>query len=92
MLAYAGVCRDTCRIRVEKLSVQRSGAGGKPITVRTNDKGEFTFRDLHPGLYEFKASRDNFADFAVSNLRVRPEKLLHLEFSMRASDTPFLCQ
>jgi Carboxypeptidase regulatory-like domain len=73
------------------VSVLRSGSEGKPLTALTNDKGEFDFAGLEPGLYLLKASREGYADFAVSNVRVRPGKTLQVDFSMQPSGHITLC-
>ena len=72
--------------------VRRSGAEGKPLTARANDHGEFDFAGLEPGLYLLSASRQGYADFAVSNVRVRPGKTLQVNFSMQPSGQITVCQ
>lgn len=74
------------------VSVLRSGLEGKPLTARTNDNGEFDFAGLEPGLYLLRASREGYADFAVSNVRVRPGKTLQVDFSMQPSGYITVCQ
>ncbi|HEX7422853.1 MAG TPA: carboxypeptidase-like regulatory domain-containing protein [Terriglobales bacterium] len=74
------------------VSALRNGPGDKSAVVITNEKGEFEFANLEPGLYQLKASRDEFYDFAVSDIRVRPGKVLQVEFAMRKSGELFLCQ
>jgi hypothetical protein len=74
------------------VSVLRSGPEGKPLATRTNDKGEFDFAALKPGLYVLRASREGYADFAVSKVRVRPGKTLQVYFSLQPSGHITICQ
>lgn len=74
------------------VSVLRSGSKDKPTTVQTDENGEFEFADLEPGLYLLRASREGYADFAVSNVRVRLGKTLEVQFSMQPSGYIVVCQ
>jgi hypothetical protein len=74
------------------VSASGNGSGDKSAVVHTNQKGEFEFVNLEPGLYELKASRGGFSDFAVSNVRVRPGKVLQVELALRKSSEFLLCQ
>jgi hypothetical protein len=74
------------------VSVLKSGSKGKPLTARTNDRGQFNFASLEPGLYLLRASREGYSDFAVSNVRARPGKTLQVDFSMQQSGHITLCQ
>jgi Carboxypeptidase regulatory-like domain len=74
------------------VSVLRSGSKGKGLAVLTNENGEFDFVGLEPGLYLLRASRKGYADFAVSNVRVRPGKTLQVQFSMYPSEYTLVCQ
>ncbi len=73
------------------VSVLKSGSQGKPLAVRTNENGEFDFVGLEPGLYLLRAAREGYADFAVSNVRVRLGKTLQVHFSMLPSGYIELC-
>jgi len=73
------------------ISVLKSGSRGKPLTVRPNENSEFDFAGLEPGLYLLRASLKGYADFAVSNVRVRPGKTLQVRFSMWPSGYIEIC-
>jgi Carboxypeptidase regulatory-like domain len=74
------------------ISVLKSGSKDKPLAVRPNENGEFDFSGLESGLYSLRASRDGYADFVVSNVRVWPGKTLQVEFSMQPASLIVLCQ
>ena len=74
------------------VSLLKSGSEGKPLTTQTNDNGKFDFAGLEPGLYQLKASREGLNDFTVSNVRVRPGKILRVNFSMQPSGNVTVCQ
>jgi Carboxypeptidase regulatory-like domain len=91
LVSHPGVTESGGKKRVESsvdvlsgatVSVLRSGSGGKPFAVRTNENGEFHFAGLEPGLYLLRSSRKGYADFAVPNVRVRSGKTLQVHFSM----------
>lgn len=73
------------------ISLLKSGATGKLLSVRSNENGEFGFDGLEPGLYSLRASRKGYADFVISNVRVPPGKTLHVLFSMQPSGYVVLC-
>lgn len=60
--------------------------------TRTNQKGEFDFPNLSPGLYRLEASRKGYAGFTSANLRVRLGEAAQVDFSMHPSDVVVLCQ
>jgi hypothetical protein len=74
------------------VSVLRSGSESKRLTARANNHGEFDFTGLEPGLYLLRASRQGYADFAVSSVTVRPRKTLQVDFSMQPSGQITVCQ
>lgn len=58
--------------------------------ARTNQKGEFVFPNLSPGLYRLDASIKGYTHFDSSNLRVRPGKVAQVVFVMKPPG--YICQ
>jgi hypothetical protein len=80
------------QLTVEFTAGEPHGFAWEPLSVRHNENGEFDFAGLEPGLYSLRASGEGYADFVVSNVRVRPGKTLQVVFSMQPAGFIILCQ
>src|SRR5271163_5012694 len=83
--AIAGTVRDNTTAVVSATAVTITGSTGKPITVNTDEKGEYTASGLAPGSYTVSVSRPGFKPFESKGVLVTAAETMHVNITLEPS-------
>src|SRR5271163_2109602 len=83
--AIAGTVRDNTTAVVSATAVTITGSTGKPITVNTDEKGEYTASGLAPGSYTVSVSRPGFKPFESKGVLVTAAETMHVDITLEPS-------
>jgi len=83
--AIAGTVRDNTTAVVSATAVTITGSTGKPITVNTDEKGEYTASGLAPGSYTVSVSLPGFKPFESKGVLVTAAETMHVDITLEPS-------
>ncbi len=83
----SGTATDQTQAVVANAKAVLTSAAGEKLETQVNDKGEYSFTGLKPGIYTLTVSAPNFAEKVFDNITVTADLELTLDTSLEPART-----